>query len=76
MRLSLVIAVLSFCIGSVHAQQYAFRHYGALWIAHETGLTTLDDERVVTFPLVLDAGHVEYVNGMAGEPARGVLCAV
>ena len=58
---------------SLLPSQLAFDRTGALWIAHETGLTTLEDERAVAFSLVGDDGWVEYVNAMTGDPARGVL---
>ncbi len=53
--------------------QYAFDPEGALWIAHLGGLTTLEEERAMSFPLVNDEGIHSAVTGMAGDPARGVL---
>ncbi len=58
---------------SVLPSQLAFDPEGALWMAHETGLTTLEEERAVSFPLTSDGGGIAYVNAMAGDPARSAL---
>lgn len=54
--------------------QFAFDPEGALWIAHVAGLTTLEEERAVAFPID-DARDASYVTDLAGDPARGVLWA-
>ena len=58
---------------SVLPTQLAFDPEGSLWMADETGLTTLQDERVVAFPLTNDGGRIEYVNAMAGDPTQSAL---
>ena len=54
------------------ANQLAFDSEGALWIAHSNGLTTLQDEWAVAFPLEV-GGRRATVFGMAGDAAQGSL---
>jgi hypothetical protein len=46
---------------------------GGVWIAHAGGLSVVEHEAIRTYPLSRPDGGGEYVNALAGDPARGIL---
>ncbi len=51
--------------------RFAFDPEGGFWFAHRRGVTVLDDEHTRIYPL--EGGEQAFVNGMVGDPAKGVL---